>query len=346
MRMRLLLLGDLSSPHTSRWAEALSSDHDVLVVGFGDYDGSADHVSLGANPASGGAFAAAVVRVQRIVRQFRPDLVHAHYVASYGVLGHLAGRSLPVVQFAWGSDVLLAGTLPRFQRTLMRRALAGSALIVADSHHLLRAASSMAPAVPTEHVVFGPPIAWTEVERHPQHVILSPRALRPVYNIQLILDAYAMAEPRVGAWSLEVLTGGLDPSEQGLTEPRAMSGMSFLPRLSVEELQATYLRAEVVCSVPSSDGTSVSLLEAMGSGCLPIVSDLPANRAWVEDGVNGLMVPAGDTEALAEALVRAVRDDALRERAVGANRVLIAQNASWEDSVEQIERLSARLGLR
>jgi glycosyltransferase involved in cell wall biosynthesis len=43
-------------------------------------------------------------------------------------------------------------------------------------------------------------------------------------------------------------------------------------------------------SIPGSDATSISLLEAMSAGCIPIVSDLPANREWIINGENGIIV--------------------------------------------------------
>jgi hypothetical protein len=47
-------------------------------------------------------------------------------------------------------------------------------------------------------------------------------------------------------------------------------------------------------SLPASDSVSVSVLEAMGHGCIPILSDLPANRELVDDGRNGLILAEGE----------------------------------------------------
>ena len=50
------------------------------------------------------------------------------------------------------------------------------------------------------------------------------------------------------------------------------------------------IKEELYISIPTSDSTSVTLLEAMAAGSLPIVSDLPANREWIEDGKNGFLL--------------------------------------------------------
>jgi glycosyltransferase involved in cell wall biosynthesis len=100
-------------------------------------------------------------------------------------------------------------------------------------------------------------------------------------------------------------------------------------------LALAYRRCALFVSVPESDGTSVSLLEAMAAGCLPILSDLPANREWVEDGRNGLLVD--DLANLGTALLRAMewwqsgrwerKDRQLSENVV-LERALLSNNIS------------------
>ena len=63
-----------------------------------------------------------------------------------------------------------------------------------------------------------------------------------------------------------------------------------------------YLKSKIWVSIPSSDGTAISLLEAMGYGCIPVVSDLPANREWVEDGVNGVIAENDLSNSIENAL--------------------------------------------
>ena len=50
-----------------------------------------------------------------------------------------------------------------------------------------------------------------------------------------------------------------------------------------------YARATIYVSIPSSDGTSVSMLEAMSADCIPVVSDVPVIQEWIQDGINGVI---------------------------------------------------------
>jgi glycosyltransferase involved in cell wall biosynthesis len=96
--------------------------------------------------------------------------------------------------------------------------------------------------------------------------------------------------------------------------------------------------------VPESDGTSVSLLEAMSAGCLPVLSDLPANREWVREGDNGLLV--GDLSRLAASLQRAAawwEGGEWARTGEPANARLIAEHAMLRANIQQFLALHERV---
>ena len=65
----------------------------------------------------------------------------------------------------------------------------------------------------------------------------------------------------------------------------------FVGRLSAAEQALQYDQAQWYISQPQSDSVAVSVLEAMAHGCVPLLSDLPANHELVRDGDNGWIVP-------------------------------------------------------
>ena len=78
--------------------------------------------------------------------------------------------------------------------------------------------------------------------------------------------------------------------------------------------------ADIFVRYSTTEGQSLAVLEAMACGCAVVVSDIPANRELVTDGVNGLVVPLGDVDALREAIERLVGDAGLRRRIAAAAR--------------------------
>jgi glycosyltransferase involved in cell wall biosynthesis len=342
--LRVLVVGDLASPHSTRWADAMvDRGHEVLRAGFGTPSESrAAAVELGSREVSDRRYAAGLPRLGLALRRFKPDVVHAHFVASYGVMATVVAGRTPIIAFAWGSDVLWLDRYHRAHQKLIGWSLRRAEAIVVDAADVGDRVRGLAPETPVTQAVFGPERSWTEAGRQEEPRVLSPRLLKDFYNIGVIIEAFARACVDRPDWMLDVLTNNGDTTD--LEAHVARLGMAervvFWPRLDRAELQQRFLHAAIVCSVPSSDATSVALLEAMASGAVPIVSDLPANRAWVDDGRSGLVVPAGDVAALAAAIGRAIDDDELRRVAREANRRLIADTASWETAVDRIDALT------
>jgi glycosyltransferase involved in cell wall biosynthesis len=84
----------------------------------------------------------------------------------------------------------------------------------------------------------------------------------------------------------------------------------------------------------------------MAAGCFPVISDLPTQGEWIEDGVNGFRVPTGDVAALARRLGDALENAALRRDAAPRNRRLVEERGLWETYVPQMEALYRQLAQR
>jgi glycosyltransferase involved in cell wall biosynthesis len=114
--------------------------------------------------------------------------------------------------------------------------------------------------------------------------------------------------------------------------------VSFPGQVSYDELPGYYRSADLYLSASHSDGTSISLLEAMACGKPALVSDIPGNREWVTAGENGWWFPDGSAEALAEAIIEAAE---LRSQLPGmgrAARCTAEQRADWEKNFPELLR--------
>jgi len=114
-------------------------------------------------------------------------------------------------------------------------------------------------------------------------------------------------------------------------------------------------RADVAALLPQVDlfvlpsqaeGISNTLLEAMACGCAPVATQVGGNPELVEQGVNGLLVPAADSGALAAALARLVADAPLRERLAAASLARVRADFSLDGMVAAYAALYAGAGVR
>ena len=240
-------------------------------------------------------------------------------------------------------------------RWMVRRALNGARAWTADAQVVLEAARQVAgPASASASLLkewiplgvddaFFASTAGTDVPR--ERRILSCRLHKPLYRIDAVISAFAQLPAACDEWILEVAASGPQTAElQALARQLNVAHrVEFSGFLSADELRRSYQRAAVFVSVPTSDGSSVSLLEAMAAGCVPVVSDLPANREWVTDGINGLLVAdvARLDVALAEALARSA-SPAWGAGPGADNRALIRRTALFSRNIAQFLELYER----
>ncbi len=289
----------------------------------------------------------------RVVRAIAPDVLHAHFVVEHGFYGALAGCH-PYVVTAWGSDILVEPQRDPITKLIARWTLRRADLLTSNNAYMAgRMAALGAPANAIAQITLGadrwflaaheasvnvaPPVAG----RAP--TIISTRAHEPLYNIGEIIDAYRrVARTHAGARLVVAHTG----SQSVELQWRALAAggrVEFTGALDRERFRDALTGADIFVSVPSSDGTSVALLQAMAAGCFPIVSDLPSQREWVDDGVNGFRVPLHRPDVLAERIGRALGDDALRRAAADTNQALVAARGLNEVEMPRLEKLYRRL---
>lgn len=120
--MRLLLLADASSAHTQKWVTGLISKNiNILLFSLRNENESLkklaqknDNLQItscdkivvsNASAFSKSTYLSVLPELKRSIREFKPDLVHAHYASSYGLLA-LLSKFRPYVISVWGSDIL------------------------------------------------------------------------------------------------------------------------------------------------------------------------------------------------------------------------------------------------
>jgi glycosyltransferase involved in cell wall biosynthesis len=133
-----------------------------------------------------------------------------------------------------------------------------------------------------------------------------------------------------------------DGSERKILEREAESlninsSLEFLGRVPHEDMPNLLSQADIYVSTSLHDGTSVSLLEAMGSGVFPVVTDIPANREWITNGENGLLVSAYEAESLASKIIHAIRNRELARKSREGNRLIVEQRALWPEYIKKVK---------
>jgi glycosyltransferase involved in cell wall biosynthesis len=109
------------------------------------------------------------------------------------------------------------------------------------------------------------------------------------------------------------------------------------PRLNQAQLWSLFQKSQIFVSPSIHDGTPNSLLETMACGCFPVVGNIDSMREWVQAGVNGFLVEAADAHSIANAIVQAINQPALRKEAAKFNAALIAERAAYDPNMARVE---------
>lgn len=168
--------------------------------------------------------------------------------------------------------------------------------------------------------------------------VLSLRSWEPIYGVDTVLKGFAAAaavEPRL---RLTLLSGGsLAPQIQRLLDQHGLRDRVTLGgQVSQRDLPRYYQQADLYLSASRSDGSSISLLEALACGVPALVSDIPGNREWVQPGEQGWLFPVGDSAALAEGLLRALNAPDTLARMRAAARRLAEERADWSKNASML----------
>lgn len=156
-------------------------------------------------------------------------------------------------------------------------------------------------------------------------------------RVDLLIEAVARCGPEV--YLLAVGSGPLQEAHEALARRLSVSErIRFTGAVPQAALPAHYAACDLL-ALPSIavESFGLVLLEAMATGKPVITTDLPGPRTVVRDGVDGLVVPAGDVAALSAAVAKLAAAPALRRAMGEAGRQAVLARYTWERSGEVLE---------
>lgn len=318
------------------------------------------HWAGGRAPATFGAGPRLLADLRRVIRTVKPDLIQAGPIQRAAFLAALAGFR-PLVTMSWGYDLLFDANKNALWRWATRFTLQYSAALVGDCDTIRNLA--IAHGMDARRIVTFP---WGVDIRHftplsSPHLrpncdedgaefggaqmggqrgafnVLSTRGWEPIYGVEVIARAFVQAAHARPEMRLIMLGNGSLAGQ--LRQIFARGGVEdqvvFPGHVGYADLPRYYRMADLYVSASHSDGTSISLLEAMACGRPVLVSDIPGNREWVGDDV-GWTFPDGDAQSLAEALLNAAAQRERLPEMGRAARRLAEERGDWEKNFPKL----------
>jgi L-malate glycosyltransferase len=373
-RLRILGIADANASHTRKWANYFATrSHAMHLVSYAPprSGGARLHPAVSVEdwtlPPLHVKRAAitlrALRRLRRIYRERQPDLVQVHFLGYGAWYAALAGGPPLAIWVMGGGDVVGTSWRPRNlqERILTPFALGRARLVTAWSRNLLGIVQPMlGKGVPSAVVVGGVdtnlfrPREDTATLRSlhglriDDFVILSSRLLWPRQNILTMVQSLPGILKYHPQARLVIVRYLPDPSylaavESEIDRLSLRASVRLVPEIPNEEMSAYFSLADCVVSIPDTDGTPMTIMEAAACGTPCLVADLPDYDpdVFVHEE-SALRVPR-EPGGLAATVGRLIDDPSLRQRLRAGGRRMVERHASYSIEMARLEEMYLHL---
>jgi glycosyltransferase involved in cell wall biosynthesis len=359
---RILILADINSAHTEKWAMGLA-DKGFTIGIFGLHKpvrvwflNRPDIVYLNTDSGFLGKTAdvfkfskvAILPRLKKAIAIFKPDILHAHYATSYGLLANLSGFR-PYFISVWGTDIMQFPKGNYFKKKLLVWNLKNASKVFATSASLKKYTQDFA-STDVEVIPFGVDTNYFKpgLLRHEAigfFRLACIKSLETVYCIDTAIRAFDLVKKRHPEIEMEFIIGG-DGSQKNqlmaLCEALNLQNeIIFKGRLTSSTVVECLQEADVFINISLYESFGVSVVEAMACEKPVIVTHVDGLKEVVSDGEEGIHVPVKDVTTTAEAIEHLLLNPVLRNRMGAAGRTKVLDKYNWSENLQRMSEIYA-----
>lgn len=357
--MKIFILSDSSSIHTKKWVNSLAQKGvEVCLFSIGkcdenefyihsniklvECDSNQSALSEGAIPKI--ALLKYLPKLRKLIREFKPDIVHAHYASSYGLLGALSGFR-PFVLSVWGSDVFDFPNISFIHEIILKFNLYRANRILSTSH-IMAIETKKYTNKRIDVTPFGIDLKRFKNFKvdsiFPSETIVigTVKALSPKYGIDYLIKAFEIVKRKYPYLPLKLMIVGEGADKLKLIkicEDLGILGDVVFTGKVDNNLVPKYLNmmeVYVALSTLDSESFGVAIVEAGACEKPVVVSNVGGLPEVVEADKTGFVVESKNSDAAAHAIERLVLDQKLRKAMGKAGRKRVQQFYDWNQNVD------------
>ena len=367
MEMKICYIGNAKSIHVKRWTKWFAErGHEVhLITDRPDnIEGVKIHtVRFGRNPIT---FLIEALQVKNLVKKINPDILHAHYITSYGFFGAFANHH-PFVVTGWGADILIEPYRIPLIKYLAKYVLKKADYVTVFSGFLLKNIYGITKNIKNIDII----TPWRvedytkysgddttklikkfrkelKIQNH-SFVVLSPRNMQPVYRIDKIIKAVPAVVKNYPKTLFIFLKG--DADENYYQKNKELIHKLSLDKnvrivekwLNEKEMAAIYKLSDIVISIPEKDQFSGVVRESMIYGVVPVISDLPIYKELLKEGENAFFVSGKSSSEIAYKIIYCIENPDILKKIKDKNKKLIMRYDKSEGKLDKMEKICEKL---
>ena len=354
--LSVLLLADTYSEHTEKWAIGLAlKGVKVGIFSFNKasyawHRGNANIVLLHepaeqlSSDSGKSGYLKYVSPLKKAIGEFKPDVLHAHYATSYGLIGALSGFH-PFVISAWGTDVMKFPQKNFINRFILKYNLRKADAICATSYTIKEYLKPVTDK-PVNVIPFGvntDEFRKKEVQSlfdKDTFVFGSIKPLETLYNTDVLIKSFAALKANNSAAKIKLLIIGegsqANTLKQLVLDLNIKEEVVFTGRIPFSQIADYYNMLNVLVNISDYESFGVSVIEAMACEKPVIVTNTGGLKEIVENSNFGSLVEVGNIEQTTAEMQKYALDKELTQRVGKQAREKVVLKYNWNDNIQQM----------
>ena len=353
--MKICYLADINSAHTHKFLKYfLAKDYDIHVIslGNGSYEGVTVHNlniddSVMKNSGEGNklGYLKKISKIKKIIREIKPDILHAHYASSYGLLGALTNFH-PYIISVWGSDVYDFPIKSPIHKMIIKYNLKKADCILSTSKVMKEETKKY-----TDKQILVTPFGvdtnkfYVDKCEHEDIIIGTIKTLEEKYGVQYLIKAFKKVKDDNKDISLKLRIGGKGSQQEYLkqlcAELNIENDVTFLGFVNPDEVVREFQSFDISVfpSTLDSESFGVAAVESEACGTPVIVSNVGGLMESTKPDVTSLVARKKDVDDLADKINLLVINKELREKMGKASRKFVEDNYSLDKNFDKIDEI-------
>ncbi|MCS7053694.1 MAG: glycosyltransferase family 4 protein [Ignavibacterium sp.] len=357
--IKVLILSDPSSSHTSKWVNSLfDAGIDLILIGLADYDFNEYNrnikievidFSKSAKGKPDGdprklVYLRSISFVKKIIKSFKPDILHAHYASSYGLIGALCGFQ-PLLVSVWGNDVY---DFPK-KSFIHKKSFE---YVLKKSYRIFSTSKIMADEISKytnkniKIIPFGIDVSIFkpfETEKlFPGDTIIlgAVKSLSYKYGNDKVIKAYKIVKEKLPEYNLKLLLVGDGILKQKMEELVVSLGLTddvkFIGKVPHSQVTKYHNMIDIHIYPSIWESFGVSNLEAAACEKVQVASNIGGFKEILNDGIDSFLVDPNSLEDIVDKIILLIKNKELRIKMGKEARNNVIKKFNWQDNVKDM----------
>jgi len=294
-----------------------------------------------------------VPELKKIINKIKPDILHSGWTPKDGLMATLSGFH-PHLSMPWGSEVMVHPYENMLYKIINNYVFNKSDHITCDSEHVKELIIKEYEILPEKITVF----PWgidlnifndtdlkeskrTELGWGDNTILIMTRKFEKFYRIVEFIDVFhKLLKSNDNLRLLLLGSGSLEDKIKAKIKKFNISNFIYIPGWVNRQEMNNYLNsADIYISNSYTDGSSVSLLEAMACGLSPIVTRIESIEEWVKDDYNGYLVDIENPDQMMNKILELTNSKEKLIRFSNNNKDIAQSKLDWNKNFNKLEQI-------